>query len=242
MEITQLTGIKVAVGMVSPENRLPRSLDGLASTPREEERLKALTESRLLEAETVPIFEEATQTAAHFLDVPICILGLIDQDREWFKSAVGLSRLGLMNKLATERQLPRHESFCSHVVETQKVLAISNTATDPVFAKSLLVEEYGIRAYLGVPLLTSNGHCLGTLAVMERMPRTFTSKEIDYLELMARWSMSEFERNRLLKNTTSELQVNLTAPINLNSATSAQLSTNQVQEWRAFWVAKFMVL
>jgi signal transduction histidine kinase len=232
MEITQLAGIKVAVGMVSPENRLSGGLDSLTPTVREQQRLKALAESRLLEAETIPVFEEATQTAAHFLDVPICILGLMDKDRQWFKSAVGLSRLGLMNQLAASRQLPRHESFCTHVVENKKVLVISNTASDPVFSQSILVQHYGIRAYLGVPLMTSTGHCLGTLAVMERVPRTFTSKEVEFLELMARWSMSEFERNRLLKGgTLPEVQVNLSAPMNLNvsSSPSGQLSTNQVQ-------------
>lgn len=215
--------------MLNPENILSGSLDGFTQTAREEQRLKALAESRLLEAETVPVFEEATQTTAHFLDVPICILGLMDKDRQVFKSAVGLSRLGLMNQLATSRQLPRQDSFCTHVVDNQKVLAISNTASDPVFAKSVLVQHYGIRAYLGVPLMTSTGQCLGTLAVMERVPRTFTSKEIEFLELMARWSMSEFERNRLLKGVTSEVQVNLSAPMTLSNLPSNQISTNQVQ-------------
>ena len=231
MEITQIAGMKVAVGMVAPENRLSYSLDGLTATAREQQRLKALAESRLLEAETIAVFEEATQTAAHFLDVPICILGLMDQDRQVFKSAVGLSRLGLMNALASSRQLPREQSFCTHVVENQKVLAINNTASDPLYSKSVLVQQYGIRAYLGVPLFTSSGQCLGTLAVMERMPRSFTSKDIEFLELMARWSMSEYERNRLLEegSTRSEVQVNLSAPIRLSSNSVNQITTNQVQ-------------
>ncbi|HBE32451.1 MAG TPA: histidine kinase, partial [Cyanobacteria bacterium UBA11368] len=194
------------------------------------QRLKALAESRLLEAETIAVFEEATQTAAHFLDVPICILGLMDKDRQVFKSAVGLSRLGLMNQLASSRQLPREESFSTHVVESQKVLAINNTASDPLYSKSVLVQQYGIRAYLGVPLFTSSGQCLGTLEVMERVPRNFTTKEIEFLELMARWTMSEFERNRLLETgTRSQVQVNLSAPIRLSSTSGNQLTTNQVQ-------------
>jgi signal transduction histidine kinase len=231
MEITQLTDIKVAVGMVSPENRLSGSLDGLGAAAREQQRLKALAESRLLEAETIPVFEEATQTAAHFLDVPICILGLLDKDRELFKSAVGLSRLGLMNQLASSRQLPRGESFSAYVVEGQKSLAISNTASDPILAQGLLVQQYGIRAYLGVPLITSNGSCLGVLEVMERVPRSFTNKEIEFLELMARWCMSEFERNSLLKEEKKapEVQVNLSAPITISASPNNQMTTNQVQ-------------
>ncbi|HHP7243778.1 MAG TPA: GAF domain-containing sensor histidine kinase [Elainellaceae cyanobacterium] len=193
--------------MISPKNKFFNPLDGNVNSPsgtvpatdREQQRLATLSELGLLDADSVPVFEEATQTAAHFLDAPICILGLIDRDRHWFKSAIGLSRIGLMNSLASSRQLPRQESFCSHVVENQKVLAISDAAHDPNFATRLLVSNYGIKAYLGVPLIASNGCYLGTLAIMELAPRNFTRKEIEFLELTARWSMSEFERNHLLK-------------------------------------------
>ncbi len=143
--------------MVKPENTLFSQLN--SGTPLAvEQRLKAFLELGLLEAETIPVFEAATQTAADFLEVPICILGFVDQNRHWFKSAVGLSRLGLMNKLAQERQLPRGESFCTHVVESHQVLAISDALSDPAFAKTVLVQHYRIRAYLGVPLMDAAGH------------------------------------------------------------------------------------
>ncbi len=221
--------IGVAVSMVNPENSLFCSLNGLTPQTREQQRLLALAESGLLEAETIPIFDEATQTAAHFLDAPICILGIMDKDRQWFKSAVGLSRLGLMNQLAASRQLLRQESFCTYVVDSHKVLAITDAIALPLFAKSLLVQHYGIRAYLGVPLLTSTGHCLGTLAVMERMPRSFTDKEVEFLELMARWIMSEFERNRLLKDTTPGVMVNLSTQMTSIDSPREELDTNQIQ-------------
>lgn len=185
--------------MIDPENRLFCRLDGLAGPKQEQQRLLALRESGLLEAESIPVFEEATQTAALFLDIPICILGLMDQDRQWLKSAVGLSRLGLMNELAASRQLPRNEAFCSHVVDSHQVLAIGDTSTHPAFAGSFLSQRYRIRSYLGVPLVDAAGYCLGTLAVMDLVPRTFTDKQIQFLELTARWSMSEFERAQLVK-------------------------------------------
>lgn len=188
--------------MVEPENsRLFCRLDGeTAHATREQQRLKALSDLGLLEAQTIPIFEEATQTAAHILNCPICILGFVDQDRLRVRSAVGLSRLGLMNQLAQERQMPRSESLCAHVVETHQVLEIRDALSNPAFAKSLLVQHYGIRAYLGVPLMDAAGHCLGAIAVMDLQPRTFTNRDIEFLEIIARWSMSEFERNRLLEN------------------------------------------
>jgi signal transduction histidine kinase len=185
--------------MLEPENKLFYRLEPGTALGREQQRLKALSELGLIEAQTIPIFEEATQTTAYLLDSPICILGFLDQNRFWFKSAVGLSQLGLMNQLAQERQLPRNESFCAQVVESHQVLAISDTLTNPAFTKKLLVQHYGIRAYLGAPLFTADGNCLGAIAVMDLKPRTFTIREIKFLELIARWSMSEFERNRLLK-------------------------------------------
>lgn len=192
--------------MLEPENKLFNQLDSLTASAEEQQRLHALSELGLLEAETIPVFEEATQTAAHFLEVPICILGFVDQSCLRVRSAVGLSRLGLMNPIARERQIPRHDSLCSYVIEKQQVLAISDAQTNPEMANSsVLVEQYGIRAYLGAPLFDAVGHCLGVITVMSLSPRTFTSKDIQFLELMARWSMSEFERNQLLKRESVKL-------------------------------------
>ncbi|MCW5312607.1 GAF domain-containing protein [Nostoc sp. KVJ3] len=188
--------------MIEPENKLFALKDGWDShESREQQRLKALSDLGLRQPETIPVFEEATQTAAHFLESPISILGFVDQDRHWFKSAVGLSRLGLMNHLAQNRQLLRRESFCTQVVESLQIFVINDThkLTDPVLASSKLVQDYGIRAYLGAPLIDAEGHCLGALAVMDLVPRNFAPRDIEFLQIIARWSMSEFERNRLLQ-------------------------------------------
>jgi signal transduction histidine kinase len=185
--------------MIGPENRVFYQTDIVPESTQEQQRLATLIELGLLETGSIPVFEEATQTAAHFLKAPICILGLLDRDRQWLKSAIGLSRMGLMNELASSRQLPRHEAFCSHVVESRQVLVIPDTTTHPTFATSVLTQRYGIQAYLGVPLLAANGCCLGTLAVMTVTPHQFTRQDIETLELIARWCMSEFERDRLLK-------------------------------------------
>lgn len=162
----------------------------------------AIAELGLLDLGQVAVFDEATQTAAHFLNTPVCALSLMDQHSQHFKSSTGLSRLGLMNNLATSRQLPRHESFCTHVVDSHQVLAIDDTFAHPAFANSLLTQQYGVRAYLSAPLITSTGFCIGTLAVMDLRPHLFTHKDIEFLELTARWSMSEFERQQTLKQQT----------------------------------------
>ncbi|BAS58709.1 MULTISPECIES: GAF domain-containing sensor histidine kinase [Leptolyngbya] len=183
-----------------PDNRLFCRLDGLTTAAREQQRMLVLTELGLLDSESVPIFEETTQTAAHSLDAPICLIGLMDQSRQWFKSAQGLSRLGLMNDLAMTRQLPREEAFCVHVVDSQQVLAIDDTLEHPVFANSLLCQQYGIRAYLGAPLITVSGDCIGTLCIMDSRPRNFTERDAEFLMLAARLSMSEYERLHLIKS------------------------------------------
>jgi signal transduction histidine kinase len=203
--------------MISPDNGLSSRL--------EQARLQTLSEWGLLETESVPVFEEATQTTAHFLDASICVLGVLDRDRLWYKSAVGLSRLGLMNSIASSRQLERHESFCAQVVSSQQVLAIADAANHPTLSEIALVQRYGVRAYLGAPLITSDGTCVGTLAVMSLEPRSFTSKDIDFLQLMARWSISEFERDRLLRQPLKSNPVESeVAPVTIKADLIAQMT------------------
>jgi signal transduction histidine kinase len=212
--------------MISPESRLFCQLDGLTASTREQQRLETLSKLGLLEAESIPMFEEATQIAAHFLDIPICFLAIMHQDSQVLRSAVGLSRLGLMNEIATSRQIPRIDSFCTHIVDSHQVLAIPDTYDHPAFTNSSLVHQYGIRAYLGVPLLASTGHCLGTLVVIDLVPRSFSSKDIEFLELTARWCVSEFECQHLLKSQPTMIQPDvLTAETN----SEKQSSANQVQ-------------
>lgn len=182
--------------MIHPDNRLFCRLDGETVSTREQRRASAIAALNLLETAVPPVFDEATQTAVHSLNTPICILSLMEQDYQHFKASVGLSRLGLMNDLASSRQFPRSESFCAHVVDSHQVLAIDDTFTHPAFAHSLLTQQYGVRAYLGVPLITSGGVCIGTLAVMDLRPHCFTNQEVEFLVLTARWSISEFERQQ----------------------------------------------
>jgi len=186
--------------MIDSNHKLFCRLDGLTTQERDSQRLAALTQLGLLSAGAVPVFEEATQTATYYLDVPICILSFTIQDEQSFKAAVGLSRLGLMNQLAAKRKLSRRDSLCTYVVDSGQPMAIADIATEPTLRESILYQHYGIRAYLGVPLLTFDGLCLGTLAVMDLVPRTFTPKQVRYLEITARWCMSEFERDLLRRS------------------------------------------
>ena len=191
--------------MAKPKNQLFCRLDNLTSSAREQLRLKTLGELGLLVSEAVPIFEEATQKAAAFADAPICILGLVVEDELWFKSAVGLSSIGLMNQLAAQRKISLRESFSTYVVDSQQPLSIDNTLSNAVFANTILAQHCGIKSYLGVPLISSNGSCIGTLEVMDWRERDFNHRDVEHLALLARWCLGEFERNQIIKakqNTT----------------------------------------
>ena len=195
--------------MNSLRNRLFCRLDGLTPQEREQKRNKCLHSLGLLGLESIPVFEEATQTIARFLETPIATLALMLPEQLWLKSAIGLSRVGLMNQLAESRKIARDESLDVYVVDSQQPLTIADSIAEPAFAQSLLVQEYGIRAYLGTPLLTAEGECIGTLAVMDLEPHEFTDKDLEFLMMTARWCMGEYERNRLLATETKRDTLNL---------------------------------
>ena len=194
--------LRVNGTMFYVSNRLFCRLNGVAPAVREQQRVTTLKKLGLLEAETIPVFDEATQTAARFLETPICILGLMVHDNLWLKAAVGLSRLGLMNQLASSRRIPRQEAFSTYVVDSEQPVMINDTLAESPFANSILVQDYGIRAFLGSPLMTAEGKCLGSIAVMDLVPCEFTHRDVEFLTLTARWCLREFERDYLLKTSS----------------------------------------
>jgi signal transduction histidine kinase len=221
--------------MIDPKNKLfaPDNGWNFLAAP-EKQRMEILSELGLLQPETIPVFEEATQTAAHFLGIEISILGFMDEEIHRFKASVGLSRLGLMNDLAKKRQLLRRDAFCSQVVENSQILVINDTLRiDSQMSNNQLVKKYGIRSYLGVPLMDAAGNCLGALAVMARQPRNFTEQDVAFLQLIARWSMSEFERNRILQRTPKNSR-SFSAP-NQSIASLSSIAEEDTEEQEIDW-------
>lgn len=225
-----MRNLRIGVISMIPDKTVFSDREPMTSSEQELQRIQTLEELGLLEPGSIPIFEEATQTAAHFLNMPICVLGILEQDRVWFKSAVGLSRIGLMNTLASSRQLPRQDALCARVAANQRVLAITDAIADPIFAQTTLVKRYGIRSYLGVPLFVANGQCIGALAVMGLAPRTFSDQEMAFLELVARWSMSEFERNHLQQQPQHYSAAIPVAPLQPTTSVKATLLSQMTQE------------
>ena len=200
---------------------------------KENQRRLGIQNLNLLSEKIIPIFDEATQTAANCLNIPVCCLGVLFGEEYQLKSAYGLSNLGLMNDLAKTRKIHRDDTFATHVIDSNQYLVIENTLDDPFFAQNILTQHYGIISYLGVPLTILNGVCVGCLEVIDTNPRKFTSQDINFLMITARWCIAEYERNQLaiMKKNVSQV-LNDCSNINENATSSFSVfsATNNLKD------------
>ncbi|NIC42169.1 diguanylate cyclase domain-containing protein [Aquabacterium sp. A08] len=144
--------------------------------PDEAERLALLHALALLDSPPEPALDRITRLAARLLNVPIALVSLIDRDRQWFKSRVGLD--------ATET--PRDQAFCAHAILQTAPLVVGDATQDPRFLDNPLVTDApGIRFYAGVPIRTSGGVALGTLCAIDDKPRRPGPDDIQALQDLA---------------------------------------------------------
>ncbi len=143
----------------------------------EKERLQTLRELLILDTAPERRFDLLTQYAATLFEVPIALVSLVDENRQWFKSRQGIE--------ATET--PRSVSFCHHAILQHGTLVINDTLEDPRFQNNPLVTgEPGIRFYAGAPLRMNNGHLVGTLCIIDRKPRQLDAAQLAELEELSR--------------------------------------------------------
>lgn len=128
----------------------------------ETERLAALNEYHIFDTEAEQSYDDITALAAHICQVPMAMISLVDEVRQWFKSKVGVE----------QRQTPREIAFCAHAILQREPLTIPDTKKDRRFSDNALVtgEPY-VRFYAGFPLINPEGLALGTLCVKDRKPR-----------------------------------------------------------------------
>ena len=140
-------------------------------------RLDALALTGLLDSPPSEAFGRLTRSVATVLKVPIALVSLVDERRQWFLSRVGLETT----------ETPRDVSFCGHAVASRQCLHVVDAWQDPRFAGNPLVTgEPHIRSYLGVPLIDDEGHALGTLCVLDRRVREFSAEDQRILARYAR--------------------------------------------------------
>ena len=151
-------------------------------------RLAALREAARTRPYPHPSFDTVTRVVARLLDVPLALVSLVDDREQFFAGASGLP-----DELLACRSTPLSHSFCKHVVATKAVLRIPDTRRHAIVHDNPAVEEFGIIAYLGVPVTTSEGHTLGSLAALAPHVREWTDAEVQLLIDLAETVSTELE-------------------------------------------------
>jgi GAF domain-containing protein len=163
----------------------------------ETKRLKVLWQYEVLDTVPEEVFDDLTSLAAHICEAPMALLSLVDEDRQWFKSKVGV----------TLNETSRDRSFCSHAILQNDLFIVPDATKDARFANNPLVTaEPKIRFYAGAPLVTPDGHALGTLCVLDTVPRELRAEQRKALRVLAHHIVSQLELRRRSRELASARQ------------------------------------
>lgn len=155
----------------------------------EHERLQALRSYEILDSERDDRFDDIVMLARQAADTPVAFVSLLDANRQWFKSCNGLD----------VDQTPREVAFCAHAILSPEPFVVEDASVDPrVRDNPRVTGEPGIRFYTGIPLLDSKGFALGTLCVLDFVPRKISEEVLSTLKILARQVVSLIELHRAL--------------------------------------------
>jgi GAF domain-containing protein len=146
----------------------------------DERRLAALRRTGLLDSAPEPGFDRLTRLASRLLDAPVSLVSLVDRDRQFFKSCVGLPA-----PWSDRRETLLSHSVCQHVVASRRPLVVGDLREHPELRDSLAVPDLGVIAYLGIPLVTSEGAALGSLCVIDHRPRDWSEDDVAVVRELA---------------------------------------------------------
>ncbi len=186
-----------AAGRAEPSDPEPpngaqrrRALLDAAAAAEDQGRLDALHETGLVDSDITPSFDRLARLAAHVLHAPVALVSLVDRDRQFFKSC-----LGMPEPWASERGSPLTHSFCQHAVASREPLIVTDAREHPVLRDNPAIRDMGVIAYAGIPLI-DDGYALGTLCVIDSQPRHWTSHQVALLSDIAASVVTEISLAR----------------------------------------------
>jgi two-component system NtrC family sensor kinase len=161
-------------------------------------RVAALQKYDILDSEPEKAFDDLALLASYVCKTPIAMISLVDEDRQWYKSKIGV----------TFSETPRDIAFCSVAIQQPDVFVVPDTLLDERFRNNpLVVSDPRVRFYAGAPLISEEGYALGTLCVLDRTPREFTIEQQEALKALSRLVLAQMELRRnlaLLKEALSD--------------------------------------
>ncbi|MXP45366.1 EAL domain-containing protein [Allopontixanthobacter sediminis] len=184
-------------------------------------RIKALVDLDVLDTAAELEFDALIKAAALICDVPISLISLVDEERQWFKASMGLPGVA---------ETPREASFCAHAILGSRLLEIPDATVDARFSDNPLVTSApNLRFYAGAPLLLSNGACIGTLCVIDRHPRQLSDLQREALCCLADAAVKALEGRLAVQRLKHEM-----ASVK-SSETSLRLIVDNAPSMMAYW-------
>ena len=179
--------------------QFPTPIETASSVLGDPSRLAAMRRYALLDTPPEQSFDRLTRMAAGLLRAPIALISLVNEERQFFKS-----QCGLPEPWAALRETPLTHSFCQHVVIGREPLVIEDARHHPLVHDNLAIRDFGVIAYLGIPLITAGGYELGSLCVIDTEPRSWRREEIALLIDLAASAVTEIELRSVLRELEQE--------------------------------------